>query len=203
MGVVTRWRYHANLIFPAKHTPPPPQVGLITYSSGANVEFNLDDHQTLYALSLALQQVYYRGGWTTTAFALYLAREMLDPTLGYGVRPTEEGVPRVAVLITDGRSNIYPIHGIASALRDSGVQVCVCVCVCVRVCVRVCVCVCVCVCVEHECTYTFSIFLYDTFYRSCSLPSPPLPSPPLPSPPSPPLPSPSGIHSGYRQRLSQ
>ena len=63
------------------------------------------------------------GGWTTTAFALALTQRILNPSQGYGARPFSLGIPKVAVLITDGRSNLYPIHEIAPLLRSSGVQV--------------------------------------------------------------------------------
>ena len=63
------------------------------------------------------------GGWTATALALDLARLMLDPMAENGARPVSEGIPRVAVLITDGMANIYPITEAAPALQDSGVQV--------------------------------------------------------------------------------
>ena len=63
------------------------------------------------------------GGWTTTAFALALTQRILNPSRGYGARPFSLGIPKVAVLLTDGRSNLYPIHEIAPLLRNSGVQV--------------------------------------------------------------------------------
>ncbi len=63
------------------------------------------------------------GGWTTTALALALAQQVLTPSRGYGARPLTSGVPRIAVLITDGRSNIYSIRNVASSLRNAGVQV--------------------------------------------------------------------------------
>ena len=65
----------------------------------------------------------FAGGWTTTAYALYFTYLMLNPAQGYGSRPYSQGIPKVAVLLTDGRSNIYPIHEIAPVLRNAGVQV--------------------------------------------------------------------------------
>ena len=63
------------------------------------------------------------GGYTATALALTLARLMLDPLESHGARPVSEGIPRVAVLITDGMANTYPITTAAPALQNSGVQV--------------------------------------------------------------------------------
>ena len=48
---------------------------------------------------------------------------MLDPTRGYGARSALQGIPKVAVLLTDGRSNLYRIDEVAPLLRNSGVQV--------------------------------------------------------------------------------
>ena len=70
-----------------------------------------------------LPNVYPSGGYTATALALALTRLMLDPFEEYGARPISEGIPRVAVLITDGMANLYPINVVAPALQNSGVQV--------------------------------------------------------------------------------
>ena len=47
----------------------------------------------------------------------------MDPSRDYGARPSSAGVPKVAILLTDGRSNLYPITDFATNLRISGVQV--------------------------------------------------------------------------------
>ena len=99
------------------------QVGLVTFSTGATFRFTLDEHQDIHSLQTAISNIQYPGGWTDTAFALYFARVMLNPSNGYGARPLSEGVPRIAVLLTDGRSNRFSIEETANALRASGVQV--------------------------------------------------------------------------------
>ena len=48
---------------------------------------------------------------------------MLDDSFGYGARPEAQGFPKIAVLITDGRSNLHPVQEQAEWLRQSGVQV--------------------------------------------------------------------------------
>lgn len=99
------------------------QVGLVAYSTGASIEFDLNDFQSGKEVIDALEEVEYTEGWTATALALTLTRFMLDPDRGYGARPFSDGIPKVAVLLTDGRSNQLPITKRANALRDFGVQV--------------------------------------------------------------------------------
>ncbi len=95
---------------------------MVTYSTTARVEFALDTHQTLLDLQQAVLDIPYRGGFTATAWALAFAKVMLTPT-EYGARPESEGIPKIAVLITDGRSNLYPVTRFAADLRNAGVQV--------------------------------------------------------------------------------
>ena len=99
------------------------RVGLVAYSTESHEEFDLDRRTTLNSLHRAIDRVDYRGGWTATALALDDARELLDPDRNNGARPDSQGVPKIAVLITDGKSNQHPIDLAAPALRDSGVQV--------------------------------------------------------------------------------
>ena len=105
------------------HTPSV-QVGLVSYSTGAAIEFDLNEFQNVEDVMEAIGDVVYTRGWTATALALALTRFMLDPELAYGARPFSNGIPKVAVLITDGRSNQLPITERADALRNFGVQVC-------------------------------------------------------------------------------
>lgn len=95
----------------------------MTYSTAASIEFDLNDYQTVEDVQSALDDVLYTKGWTATALALSLARFVLDPLRNYGARPFENGIPKVAVLLTDGRSNQLPIRQRANALRNFGVQV--------------------------------------------------------------------------------
>lgn len=99
------------------------QVGLITYSTNARVEFDLDDLQTKSSIQNHISRIRYPGGYTRTALALLQAGVILNPLNGRGARPASEGIPKVAVLITDGRSNLSPIDQVAIDLQNSGVQV--------------------------------------------------------------------------------
>ena len=96
---------------------------MVTYSTNAQVEFALNAHQSLSKLQRALLAIRFRSGFTATALALSYAQTLLMPGEGYGARPESEGIPKVAVLLTDGRSNIYPITQQARDLRNAGVQV--------------------------------------------------------------------------------
>ena len=95
----------------------------MTYSTYAQVEFSLNNFSDVSSIQSALSNVPYRAGWTATAWALYWGMVLLDPAQPYGARPESEGIPRIAVLITDGRSNLFPIDAHATALQESGVQV--------------------------------------------------------------------------------
>ena len=99
------------------------QIGLVTYSTSAGIEFDLNDFQSYDEVFTALDNVVYTRGWTATALALTLTRFMLDPNRQYGARPFAAGIPKVAILLTDGRSNQIPITDRANALRNFGIQV--------------------------------------------------------------------------------
>ena len=103
--------------------PNETQVGLVTYSTNARVEFDLDDLQTKQEIQQEISSLPYPEGWTATALGLFQAGVILNPANGRGSRPLSEGVPKVAVLITDGRSNQIPINDVAVELQNSGVQV--------------------------------------------------------------------------------
>ena len=99
------------------------RVGFVAYSTDSHIEFDLDEHTDLDSLQQAIDDIDYRGGWTATALALNDTRKLLDPSLNNGARADSEGVPKIAVLLTDGKSNQYPIDIAAPALRNAGVQV--------------------------------------------------------------------------------
>ena len=99
------------------------RVAMVSFSSGANVEFDFDDYSTLQELQRAIRGIRYSGGYTLTALALDLATELFNDSSSSGARPVSAGIPRVVVLITDGRSNIYNITQPAIDLQAAGVTV--------------------------------------------------------------------------------
>lgn len=79
------------------------RVGFVAYSSGAQREFDLDDYTTLNSLSTRIGRVRYTRGGTRTGSALNLARNLMDPNQNFGARRDDDGVPKIAVLITGER----------------------------------------------------------------------------------------------------
>ena len=81
--------------------PTRSQIGVIVFSTGANIEFSLDTYSNRTSLASAVNSIQYSGGLTNTADALHLLiNQGFD-----GARPESEGVPRVAIVITDGQSS--------------------------------------------------------------------------------------------------
>ena len=81
--------------------PTRSQVGVIIFSTGASVQFNLDTYSDRESLTDAVNAIQYTGGGTNTASALNL----LASNGFIGARPESEAVPRVAIVVTDGMSN--------------------------------------------------------------------------------------------------
>ena len=83
--------------------PQHTQVGIISYSSSAIYEFFLDTYSDKDSLLEAITNVpSYTGGSTNTAGALNLVKSGFDDA-----RPVSQGIPRVAVIMTDGQSNSF------------------------------------------------------------------------------------------------
>ena len=78
------------------------RVGVITYSTADHLQFHLNAHSNKMSLLRAVDNIPYQYGSTNTADALLTMRtEMYTPE--NGDRPD---VPNVALVITDGVSNI-------------------------------------------------------------------------------------------------
>ena len=81
--------------------PTRSQVGVIVFSDDAQVQFNLGTYSDRMSLMSAVNNIPYISSGTNTADALYLLASQ-----GFvGARPVNEGVPRVAIVVTDGKSN--------------------------------------------------------------------------------------------------
>ena len=98
------------------------RVGMVTFSTRSRVEFDLLSASNSQQLEDLVEDVQYRGGYTATALALLHTRLLFSANTT-GVRPLSDGVPRVAVLLTDGKSNLYSLGSIPQDLKDSGVVV--------------------------------------------------------------------------------
>jgi protocadherin Fat 4 len=99
------------------------RVGMVTYSTRSRIAFDLNDHTSRNSLRRAVNAIRYPGGYTRTAQALAYARFLFNDNNNRGVRPVMDGIPRVAVLITDGKSNLQPLGQEPQKLKDSGVVV--------------------------------------------------------------------------------
>ncbi|XP_059841504.1 collagen alpha-1(XII) chain-like isoform X2 [Hypanus sabinus] len=94
------------------------QIGLVQYSRDAVTEFTLNRHSSLQAVLEAIRNFPYRGGSTNTGRAMTYVRERVF-VKEKGARTK---VPRVMVLITDGKSSdAFKLP--AERLRDFGVEI--------------------------------------------------------------------------------
>ncbi|XP_066269259.1 zonadhesin-like [Branchiostoma lanceolatum] len=80
--------------------PSATQVGVVQYSSSPQQEFALNAHSSLAGLQQAISNIAVISRGTSTGSALTFARD-LALTAASGARP---GVPKIVVVVTDGRS---------------------------------------------------------------------------------------------------
>ena len=99
------------------------QVGVISFSSSAQVQFYLNTYHDKSALLTAINNLPYSGGGTDTAAALNLL-EQSGFTSANGGRPLTQAIPRVAVVITDGQSNdASATAAAAQSAHDAGITI--------------------------------------------------------------------------------
>ena len=89
------------------------RVALLTYSSRVTIQFNLDDFRTLDDTTAAIRAISRQTGSTNTADALLRMRTAVFSEM-QGDRP---GVPNVAIVMTDGVSNLNAERTVTEALR--------------------------------------------------------------------------------------
>ena len=96
------------------------RVGAISFSNWAFLEFYLDTHRTKFEIQDAVIRVPHSRGDTNTAAALTFLKDNMFQ-FQHGGRP---GVPRVAIVLTDGESN-DPMQTayVAEAARRMGIQI--------------------------------------------------------------------------------
>ncbi|XP_060566778.1 uncharacterized protein LOC132725621 isoform X26 [Ruditapes philippinarum] len=97
------------------------KIAVITYSTKVRVEFDLKTYGTKEKLLNAINAIEYTFGDTNTADAIKMVRTR-SFTPFYGDR---EGIPNVAVIVTDGVSNInhYKTIPEAKQARESGIEI--------------------------------------------------------------------------------
>ncbi|XP_035534688.1 collagen alpha-1(XII) chain isoform X2 [Morone saxatilis] len=94
------------------------QISLVQYSRDPHTEFYLNTHHDLNAVVKAVRTFPYRGGSTNTGRAMTYVREKIFQATR-GARPN---VPRVNILITDGKSS-DAFQDPATKLRNSDVEI--------------------------------------------------------------------------------
>jgi len=109
--------FTANIVADVVGSSPQSRVGVILFDNVARIQFDLEDHTSLSTLLRAINPgLPYNGGGTDTAEALRL----LLSSAQNGRLRIRSGVPNVAIVITDGRSNSRSATASAAAsLRTS------------------------------------------------------------------------------------
>ena len=97
------------------------QVGVLSYASYPTFQFYLNTYSNKADVLSAINSLpSYTGGSTDTAAALDNVRNYAF-TEANGARPASEGIPKIVVVITDGRSNSYNATvAAATALHNEG-----------------------------------------------------------------------------------
>ena len=110
----------ANITTDLDIGPDDSQVGVIVFSSSTAVHFSLNTYSVKNLLLSAIAAIPYTSGGTNTAAGLnLLLAQGFD-----GARPTSQGIPRVAIVVTDGRSNSRAATiAAAQAVHAAGVTV--------------------------------------------------------------------------------
>ncbi|XP_039507001.1 collagen alpha-1(XII) chain isoform X2 [Pimephales promelas] len=94
------------------------QISLVQYSRDPHTEFALNKHHDIATVVKAVRTFPYRGGSTNTGKAMTYVREKIFIS-GRGAR---DNVPRVMVLITDGKSS-DSFKDPANKLKDTDVEI--------------------------------------------------------------------------------
>ncbi|CAB3986054.1 protocadherin Fat 4-like, partial [Paramuricea clavata] len=96
-------------------------IGVVQFSTKPVTEFNLIRHFTKSGMKNAVDRIPYRRGYTYTADALnHLRSKIFTPPAGMR---TDAGIPKVLVLITDGRSQGASVRPPAEALKNIGISI--------------------------------------------------------------------------------
>ena len=96
------------------------QVGVLSYASYPILQFYLNTHSNKADVLSAINSLPYTSGGTDTAAALNYVRSY-GFTESNGARPASEGIPKVIIVITDGKSNSYSATvAAATALHNEG-----------------------------------------------------------------------------------
>uniref|UniRef100_A0A3B4F2M5 Collagen type XII alpha 1 chain n=1 Tax=Pundamilia nyererei TaxID=303518 RepID=A0A3B4F2M5_9CICH len=98
--------------------PDKVQISLVQYSRDPHPEFYLNTHHDLNAVVKAVRNFPYRGGSTNTGRAMTYVKEKIFQA----ARGARANVPRVTILITDGKSS-DAFQEPATRLRNADVEI--------------------------------------------------------------------------------
>ena len=101
------------------------RVAALTYSNSSQIAFHLDDYYNKIAIIAAVRRIPYLNAWTNTAAGLHAMRTQLFDPSNRGQRGDRRNVTNIAILVTDGASNINnrsTIH-FANLAKQSGITV--------------------------------------------------------------------------------
>ena len=90
--------YIVNMLAAFSISPDKTRVGVIRYSTSASIVIPLGSYNNYSSLSSAINSILYTGGSTYTDLALDLLN------VSFATARVDEGIPRVAIVFTDGRS---------------------------------------------------------------------------------------------------
>lgn len=96
-------------------------IGVVQYSTHTVSEFNLKQYFTKSQMKNAVDRIPFQAGWTYTAEALKFLKRNIFTTQA-GMR-TDPGVPKVLVLITDGKSQGDSVGPPAQDLKNLGISI--------------------------------------------------------------------------------
>ena len=78
------------------------RVGVVRYSTKASVQFSLNSYTTNASLLEAIANITFNDGGTYTNLAILTCIQQFNTS--YGARPKSNGIPRIAIVVTDGYS---------------------------------------------------------------------------------------------------
>ncbi|XP_062856462.1 collagen alpha-1(XIV) chain [Trichomycterus rosablanca] len=93
------------------------RIGLAQYSGDPRIEWHLNAHSTKEDVITAVKNLPYKGGNTLTGLALmYILENSFKPESG-----SRTGVPKIGILITDGKSQ-DDVIGPSQSLKEAGIE---------------------------------------------------------------------------------
>uniref|UniRef100_H3A9H4 VWFA domain-containing protein n=1 Tax=Latimeria chalumnae TaxID=7897 RepID=H3A9H4_LATCH len=111
----------ANLVETFDIGPEKTRVGVVRYSDRPTTEFDLGRYQTLEEIKGAARNIKYYGGNTNTGDAIsYITKYSFSEEAGG--RPAIQTIKKVAILLTDGRSQDYVLEP-ATAAHKAGIRI--------------------------------------------------------------------------------